>query len=69
MKKIVCAWIEQILVFPTMGDYQEYIADLNQKPGMYRVIEEYSSTDGIRVRIRKQYNNNAFPDGEAERKV
>ena len=69
MKKIIlCAWIEQILIFPTLGDYQEYIADLNQRSTRYEIVSEYNATDEIRVRIRKQYNNNAFPDRKAERK-
>lgn len=67
-KTILCAWIGQILIFPTLGDYQKYIADLNQRSTRYEIVSEYNATDEIRVRIRKQYNNNAFPDGKAERK-
>ncbi|MBQ9609363.1 MAG: hypothetical protein IJV15_07975 [Lachnospiraceae bacterium] len=64
MKTIVYAWIEQVLEFPTIGDYQAYIADLNRSPKAYKVIEEKNTVNGITVRIRKQYNNNAFPTGD-----
>ena len=70
MKTIIFAWIEQILEFSSIGDYQEYIADLNRNPKKFEVIEESKDAAGkITVRIRKQYNNNAFPEKGAERKV
>ena len=51
MKKIVAAWIEQILEFPTKLEYLAYIESLKK---------------GKTQKFRKQYNNNAFPDDEKE---
>lgn len=64
MKKILAAWIEQILEFPTRLEYLSYIESL--KTGRPQQFKEMSYTQlesgVVKIRIRKQYNNNAFPD-------
>lgn len=63
MKKIMAAWIEQILEFPSKLEYLAYIESLKQ--GRPQVFEEmnYKQLESgvVRIRIRKQYNNNHFP--------
>ena len=63
MKKIVAAWIEQILEFPSKLEYLAYMEILKQKHQRFHVTrEEQMESSVMRIRIRKQYNNNAFPD-------
>ena len=63
MKKIVAAWIEQILEFPSKLEYLAYMEILKQKRQRFHVTSEEQLESGLmRIRIRKQYNNNAFPD-------
>lgn len=64
MKKIVAAWIEQILEFPTRLEYLAYIESLKTGgPQKFKVVSfEQSESGVVRITIRKQYNNNAFPN-------
>lgn len=63
MKKIVSAWIEQILQFDSKLEYMAYISDLEQKKRKFTVVKYNQDTSGkVTSRIRKQYNNNTFPD-------
>lgn len=63
MKKIIAAWIEQILEFPSESEYQIYVEDLKQKKQRFQVVKEETLKSGIMlIRIRKQYNNNALPN-------
>ena len=63
MKNIVAAWIEQILEFPSKLEYLAYMEILKQKRQRFHVTSEEQLESGVmRIRIRKQYNNNAFPD-------
>ncbi len=66
MKKIVAAWIEQILEFPTKLEYLAYIESLKKgKPQKFKETSfEQLESGVVRITIRKQYNNNAFPDDE-----
>mgnify|MGYP006926678320 CR=1 FL=1 len=65
MKKIIAAWIEQILEFPSESEYQAYVEDLKQRKQRFHVVKKEILKSGIMlIRIRKQYNNNAFPDEE-----
>ena len=66
MKKIVAAWIEQILEFPSKLEYLAYIAHLkNGRPQKFKEMSYEQLESGVvRITIRKQYNNNAFPDKE-----
>ncbi|MFI3236780.1 MAG: hypothetical protein R3Y47_01980 [Lachnospiraceae bacterium] len=63
MKKIVAAWIEQILEFPSKLEYMAYIAIMESKKTKFKVTNyEQLSSGVVRINIRKQYNNNSFPD-------
>ena len=63
MKKIIAAWIEQILEFPSKLEYLAYMEILKQKSQRFHVVKEEQLQSGVvQIRIRKQYNNNAFPD-------
>lgn len=65
MKKIVTAWIEQILEFPSKLEYMAYIAELQQKNQQFKEVSYEQLESGVvRIGIRKQYNNNVFPDVE-----
>lgn len=63
MKHIEAAWIEQILIFDSVNEADEYIRELKASKQRFSVI----SRDGVRMRVRKQYNKNWFPlRGEGE---
>lgn len=63
MKKIVAAWIEQILEFDGKLEYMAYMEGLKQKGQRFKEIRFDQLESGVvKIRIRKQYNNNAFPD-------
>lgn len=65
MKTIIAAWIEQILEFPSKLEYMTFISDLEQKNQKFKEISYEQVESGVvKLRIRKQYNNNAFPDDE-----
>lgn len=62
MKKIIAAWIEQILEFPEKLEYHAYIESLKQKNSKFHIVKEEQLKSGaVLIRIRKQYNNNALP--------
>ena len=63
MKKIVAAWLEQILEFDGKLEYMAYMEGLKQKGQRFKEISFDQLESGVvKIRIRKQYNNNAFPD-------
>ena len=63
MKRIVAAWIEQILEFDSKLEYLTYIEELKQKNQEFREVRQKQLKSGVvRLRIMKRYNNNAFPD-------
>lgn len=47
MKKIVAAWIEQILEFPSKLEYLAYMEILKQKHQRFRVTSEEQLESGI----------------------
>jgi hypothetical protein len=62
MKKILFAWIEQILQFDSKLEYMVYISDLEQKKQKFSVVEQNQDDSGkVTLHIKKQYNNNVFP--------
>lgn len=68
VKKIVAAWIEQILEFPSKLEYMAYISELQQKGQKFKEVEHKQLKSGVvRLRIRKQYNNNAFGTDEEQK--
>lgn len=63
MKKILSAWIEQILQFDSKLEYMAYVSGLEQKKQKFRVVEQNQDGSGkVTLRIKKQYNNNIFPE-------
>ena len=56
MKKIVAAWIEQILEFPTKLEYLAYIESLKKgKPQKFKETSfEQLESGVVRITIRKQ---------------
>ena len=63
MKKILSAWIEQILQFDSKLECMAYISDLEQKKQKFRIIEQNQDVSGkVTLHIQKQYNNNVFPN-------
>lgn len=68
MKKIIAAWIEQILEFDSLQEYMTYIEELKQKGQKFREVNhEQLGSDIVRLRIRKQYNNNSFYTDNTEK--
>lgn len=62
MKKILSAWIEQILQFDSESEHMEYINHLEQKKQKFLVVEQEQDSSGkVTLHIKKQYNNNVFP--------
>ena len=64
MKKVKIAWIEQILEFDSVEEVTGYRKSLETgRPQKFKILDEKIVESGkVEIRIRKQYNNNAFPD-------
>lgn len=60
VKKIVAAWIEQILEFPTKLEYLAYMESLKKgRPQKFKETSfEQLESGVVRITIRKQYNHN-----------
>lgn len=64
MKKIISAWIEQIVEFESEMEYAAFQHDLKAGKKLYRILEEEKLPNGkYKVHLMKQYNNNRFPEG------
>lgn len=67
VKKIVKAWVQQIIEFDSEEEYNKYADEISKngkKWDALLVIDE--KTGKVTATVRKQYNNNAFPDDEKE---
>lgn len=63
MKHIQTAWIEQVLQFDSKLEYLAYLEELKQSGKKFKEMSYDREHSGrVVVRIRKQYNNNDFPD-------
>ncbi len=63
VKYIEAAWIEQILQFDSKLEYLAYVEELKQGNKKFKEMSYNQNVSGkVVVRIRKQYNNNNFPD-------
>lgn len=61
MKKILEAWIEQKLQFPSEMEWIAFYHDLKNGRKAYEVLKEEKCSDGsVLIQLRKQYNNNKF---------
>lgn len=68
MKKILLAWIEQVVQFDDEAEYNDYLRKLQSgKSQRFNVKDMKKDAEGkVSITIRKQYNNNAFPDDVKE---
>lgn len=64
-KHILKAFIEQLVQLDSEADYKNYIDSLERGRTLYCIKDIRRNTAGrIFVTIRKQYNNNVFPDAK-----
>lgn len=63
MKKVLTAFIEQVLQFGDYGEYSDYLTKLKAgRPQQFKIMDVKKDAEGkVFLTIRKQYNNNAFP--------
>lgn len=65
MKKIVAAWIEQIILFDTEENADIFCEEMKQKDHQFQLLD-YDNTEtdeypnGYTIRIVKSYNNNVM---------
>jgi hypothetical protein len=67
VKKIVKAWIQQIIEFDSEEEYNKYADEISKNGKKWDaslLIDE--KTGKVTATVRKQYNNNTFPDDEKE---
>ena len=64
MKKVLTAFTEQVLQFDSEAEYEEYLHKLKTgRPQLFKVMDVKTDAVGkVFLTIRKQYNNNAFPE-------
>lgn len=63
LKKILLAWIEQQLQFDSKLESLTYIEELKKSGRKFRIVSNKQDASGkVTLQIKKQYNNNAFPD-------
>ena len=64
-KKILTAFTEQVVQFDNEQEYQGYLLGLKSRKTLYCVKDVKTDAAGkVYVTIRKQYNNNVFPDAQ-----
>lgn len=63
MKKIIYAWIEQVLEFDSIAETSTYLHKLENGYKACMVMGKTVQPNGkVRLHIRKQYNSNQFPE-------
>lgn len=63
MKKILTAWIEQVVQLDSKLESLTYIEELKKTGRKFSIISNKQDATGkVFLQIRKQYNNNIFPD-------
>lgn len=63
LKKILLAWIEQKLQFDSKLESLIYIEELKKSGRKFCIVSNEQDASGkVNLQIKKQYNNNAFPD-------
>ena len=66
-KRILSAFIEQSLQFDCRTEYEAYVLGLKHGKNKYSLNNFRTDEEGkVYVTVRKQYNNNVFPDAEQE---
>lgn len=64
-KHILTAFIEQVVQLDSDADYQAYVQSLERGRTLYCIKDVKKDAEGkVYVTVRKQYNNNVFPDAE-----
>lgn len=64
-KKIIEAWIQQVLEFDTKEEAQKWWDLVDESDVLYHIDSFDTQEDGtIRVTVMKQYNKNYFPFAE-----
>lgn len=62
-KKVLTAFTEQVLQFDSENEYEGYVLGLKNKRTKFCIKDVKTDAAGkVFVTIRKQYNNNAFPN-------
>lgn len=56
------AWIEQVLEFESKIQYAAWLEKLKGSGKKFKVVSTTDFGNGVFVRVRKQYNNNQFPE-------
>lgn len=65
MKKILTAWIEQVVQFDSKLESLTYIEELKRTGRKFSIVSSKQDASGkVYMQIKKQYNNNVFPDNE-----
>ena len=65
MKKILTAWIEQVVQLDSKLESLTYIEELKKTGRKFSIISNKQDATGkVFLQIRKQYNNNIFPYDE-----
>ena len=60
LKRIISAWIEQLIEFESKGEMDKYIQDMDRRKKKYQIV---SAEDSV-LRIKIQYNNNSMGTNE-----
>lgn len=65
MKKILTAWVEQVVQLDSKLEALAYIEELKKTGRKFSIVSNRQDATGkVFLQIRKQYNNNIFPDEE-----
>lgn len=65
MRKILTAWIEQVVQLDSKLESLTYIEELKKTGRKFSIVSNRQDVTGkVFLQIRKQYNNNIFPDEE-----
>ncbi len=65
MKKVLTAFIEQVIQFDCRTEFEAYKLGLKNGKFKFCIKDVKSDADGkVYATVRKQYNNNVFPDAE-----
>lgn len=63
MKRVLIAWIEQIIEFDSEGEWEAFHRELENGDKLFHIIDHGNFDGKYRVLLRRQYNNNSFPGG------
>lgn len=59
MKRVLAACIEQVLMFDSKEEANDFIKELERKEQQYSIFKKVLLPNGkVQVRLKRQYNNN-----------